>query len=107
MRPSTILVSLALLAATGVAGAQGTTHKASSHASAVATGARMAGPADTTAHAVNRSRRRRHRIAGSTTKAATKVAATKTATKTTMKSDSVAAKPHAMATHAKAPAKKP
>jgi hypothetical protein len=53
----------------------------------------MAGPADTTAHAVNKSRRRRHRNAKSTAKAGTK-------------SDSVAAKPSPMASP-KATTKKP
>ena len=92
MRSSTIFASLALLAITGVAGAQGT-QKTTSHASAVATGAKMAGPADTTAHAVNKSRRRRHRNAKSTPKPATKT-------------DSVAAKPSPMASP-KADTKKP
>ena len=71
MRSSTILASLALLAVAGVAGAQGTTQKTTSHASTVATAAKMSGPADSTAHAVKQSRRRRHRTAKSTTKAAT------------------------------------
>ena len=96
MRTSTIFASIALLAVAGVAGAQGT-QKVTSHASSVAAGAKMAGPADSTAHAVNKSRRRRHRNA--------KV--TSSATKAATKKDSVAAKPSAMASHSKAPAKKP
>jgi hypothetical protein len=77
MRSRTLLTSFALLAIAGVAGAQGTTKKATkpmASASAVPTSAKMSAPADTTQHAVKKSSRRRHRNAA-------KAAATDTAAK--------------------------
>jgi hypothetical protein len=87
MRSRTLLTSFALLAIAGVAGAQGTTKKATpkpqTSASAVPTSAKLSTPADTAKHAVKKSSRRRHRNAS-------KAAATDTS-----------------AAHAAAPAAKP
>jgi hypothetical protein len=77
MRSRTLLTSFALLAIAGVAGAQGTTKKATkpmTSASAVPTSSKMSAPADTTQHAVKKSSHRRHRNA-------TKTAAADTSTK--------------------------
>ena len=78
MRSRTLLTSFALLAIAGVAGAQGTTKKATkpmTSASAVTTSPRMSAPADTAQHAMKKkSSHRRHRNAA-------KAAATDTSAK--------------------------
>lgn len=70
MRSRTLLTSFALLAIAGVAGAQGTTKKATpkpqTSASVVPTAAKPTTPADTAQHAVKKSSRRRHRNASKT-----------------------------------------
>jgi predicted alternative tryptophan synthase beta-subunit len=68
MRYHVILPSIALLAFAGVAGAQSTAKSTPSSASKVATGAKVAAPADTTAKAVSKSHHRRRRNAASTAK---------------------------------------
>ena len=77
MLSRTIVTSFALLAIAGVAGAQGTTKKATpkpqTSASVVPTAAKPSTPADTVQHAVKKKSTRRHR------RNATKAASTDTA----------------------------